>query len=81
MRNAPGCQVNLVALLASAHLNTKAVRAASVSAYWFTVCACGYVCGRGEHMNNGCSHKLIDGQIRGDNVNTELLLVRLSGRR
>lgn len=45
------------------------------------VCAWEHVCGEGEHMNNGCSHKLMVGQIRRDNVNKELLLVHLSGRR
>ena len=32
-------------------------------------------------MNNGCSHKLMVGQIRRDNVNKELLLVHLRGQR
>lgn len=51
------------------------------SADVFTVCACEHVCGGGEHMNNGCSHKLMVGQIRRDNVNKELLLVHLRGQR
>lgn len=41
---------------------------------------CEHVCGGGGHMNNGCSHKLMAGQIRRDNVNKELLLGHLSGR-
>ena len=63
------------------HLNAGALKNTFGSGDVFTVRACEHVCGGGEHMNNGCSHKLMVGQIRRDNVNKELLLVHLRGQR